>query len=73
MPALAAAGVLMLDWHLEQFSPRRLHGAGPALLTYLAELRTSQNGWWATPAEIADWWIRRDARLWLGDSDIGPT
>jgi hypothetical protein len=70
--ALAGAGVLMLDWHLEQFSPRRLHGAGPALLKYLAELRHSQNAWWATPAEIADWWIRRDARLWLGESGAGP-
>ena len=63
-PILAAGGVLVLDWHVEQWQALRLGGAAPALLSVLARLASQGDAWWASPTEVATWWNARDARLW---------
>ena len=54
-----AGGAAVLDWHVEQMNPARLRGAGPALMSVLTELRDDQGVFWASPAQLADWWIQR--------------
>jgi hypothetical protein len=56
-------GAVVLDWHLEQLNPARLHGAGPALRDVLLERAGDGEVWWATPAEAASWWRERARRL----------
>ncbi len=56
-------GAAVLDWHLEQLNPARLHGAGPVLGSALAELADDGDVYWATPQEVADWWQTRRERI----------
>ena len=56
-------GAAVLDWHLEQLNPARLHGAGPVLGGALAELADDGDVYWATPQEVADWWQTRRERI----------
>jgi hypothetical protein len=58
-----AGGAAVLDWHLEQCNPARLRGAGPVLSSVLLELAGDSNIFWASPAELADWWQTRAERL----------
>jgi hypothetical protein len=55
-----AGGGAVLDWHLEQLNPMRLHGAGSALRDVLLELAGATDVYWSTPGRLADWW--RDRR-----------
>ena len=50
---------IVLDWHLEQLNPARLHAAGPALLKALAELRDDPRIYWVSPGQLSDWWLER--------------
>jgi hypothetical protein len=52
-------GAAVLDWHLEQLNPSRLHGAGPVLTSVLAELANDSDAYWATPEQVAAWWQTR--------------
>jgi peptidoglycan/xylan/chitin deacetylase (PgdA/CDA1 family) len=63
----AAGGAAVLDWHVEQANPRRLGGAGPALVEALMELAKDERVYWASPAQIADWWVRRRKRIAVGE------
>jgi len=56
-------GAAVLDWHPEQLNPRRLHGAGAALVSVLPELAADADAHWTTPAALAEWWRGREARL----------
>ncbi len=58
-----AGGAAVLDWHLEQCNPARLRGAGPVLSSVLLELAGDGDIFWASPAELADWWQTRRKRL----------
>ncbi|MBO6576731.1 MAG: hypothetical protein JJ896_13965 [Rhodothermales bacterium] len=54
-------GAAVLDWHLEQSNPTRLHGAGPALVDALDAVRARGDIWVTTPSDAADWWRHRAA------------
>jgi hypothetical protein len=56
-------GSVVLDWHLEQLNPKRLHGAGPALSRILLELVDDSDIFWASPGELTTWWQDRRNRL----------
>lgn len=57
-------GAVVLDWHVEQLNPARFHGVGPALTRVLADLSGDSDIFWASPAQLADWWnIRRQKLL----------
>ncbi len=56
-------GAVVLDWHLEQLNPSRLHGAGPALQEVLLEFAGESEIYWASPAEISDWWQLRRRQI----------
>lgn len=60
----AVGGAVVLDWHLAQLNPDRLHGAGPALVDILLARQDDGDLWWAAPYEMADWWQQRRARIW---------
>jgi hypothetical protein len=59
----AVGGAVVMDWHLEQMNPVRLRQAGPILAEILCELVSDSEIYWASPAEMSDWWIRRRAHL----------
>jgi hypothetical protein len=52
-------GAAVLDWHVEQMNPARLHGAGPALVSVLSGLVGDSDVYWAAPHQLADWWLER--------------
>jgi len=52
-------GCVVLDWHLEQFNPKRLNKAGPALIDVLMGLVTDSDIYWTSPNELAEWWEHR--------------
>lgn len=56
-------GALVVDWHVEQLNPKRLHGAGPALAGVLAELTSDTDIYWASPGQLVAWWQERSAAL----------
>ena len=56
-------GAAVLDWHLEQLNPARLHGAGSVLSSVLTELSGDGDVYWATPQEVANWWQTRRDRI----------
>jgi hypothetical protein len=56
-------GAAVLDWHMEQLNPTRLHGAGPALVSVLQELAGDSNIFWASPSELVAWWQFRRKQL----------
>jgi hypothetical protein len=58
-----AGGAVVLDWHLEQLNPGRLHGAGPALQQVLLEFVGDSEVFWASPAKIDDWWRERRKQI----------
>lgn len=62
----AAGGAVVLDWHVEQANPRRLAGAGPALVEALSQLAADDRIYWASPARLADWWTERRVRIAAG-------
>lgn len=59
----ACGGAAVLDWHAEQMNPDRLNGAGPALVSVLTELAADTDIYWASPAQLAEWWRERRALL----------
>lgn len=59
----AAGGAVVLDWHVEQANPRRLGGAGPALIETLSELAADHRIYWASPGQAAAWWTDRRQRI----------
>ena len=56
-------GAAVLDWHLEQLNPARLNGAGPALRDALVSLAGDSDVYWATPSELAEWWLARRRQI----------
>jgi hypothetical protein len=56
-------GAAVVDWHLEQLNPARLHGAGPVLRDVLVDLAADSDVFWATPAQLASWWQTRRERI----------
>lgn len=52
-------GCVVLDWHLEQMNPDRYDGAGPILVNVLHQLVGDSSIFWATPAQVSDWWRYR--------------
>jgi hypothetical protein len=52
-------GAAVLDWHLEQLNPARLHGAGPVLRDVLTDLATDGDVYWAAPQQVVSWWETR--------------
>lgn len=59
-----AGGCAVLNWHLAQIVSDRMSGAGQALRGELEARRGGDPGiWWATPQEIADWWVHRRTRV----------
>ena len=62
----AVGGAVVLDWHLEQLNPARLHGAGAALADALRALAGDSEAHWTTPVEAARWWRERRRRIGSG-------
>jgi hypothetical protein len=56
-------GAAVLDWHVEQMNFRRLNGAGRALVEVLRELSADERIFWASPKELAAWWMGRRKRI----------
>ena len=59
----SVGGAVVLNWHVEQSNPERLHGAGPALMDVLREYRHDTSIYRASPLEMADWWLERRRRI----------
>jgi hypothetical protein len=60
-----AGGVIVPNWHVEQFDPARLNRVRDVLFGALCRLQADAgNAWWATPGEIASWWNARGNDLW---------
>lgn len=59
-----AGGVLMINWHTETWCNRYVYaGYRTALARLLEPLLADRQAWFATPAEIADWWRKRHEKL----------
>lgn len=57
-------GLVTLDWHAETYWNRLLHSGYRTMLgEVLAPLLQDDTAWFATPSQITDWWLRRQAVL----------
>lgn len=57
-------GAAVLDWHLRILSDNQpLNGAGLALQNVLNEVASSNEIFWASPAELIGWWEQRLKRI----------
>ena len=60
-----AGGCAVLNWHVANAAPERLHGAGPALIEVLRR-RIERHGnsvWLTTPGRLEAWWTERRSRV----------
>ena len=58
----AAGGLAVLLWHPNAAAEEHFPGWWPCYIAALDHV-AARNAWVATPAEIADWWREREARL----------